>query len=222
MGYNIEELPDAERPIEKLLEDGVKELSNPELIAVIIRSGLHGKNPKDIGKSIFSEMELSELEKASIDDIKKFRGIGKTKASQIKAALELASRSGEKDKEKIESSSDAKKIFENEMSDLEQEELHAAYIAPNNDLLAIEKIFKGSLKNMAVDKREVIRKGLENNASAVILAHNHPLGDPDPTDRDIDTTKVLKDSLKQFQMELLDHIIVGDRSTTSMREKQLL
>ncbi len=222
MGYSINELPESERPIEKLLEEGIENLTESELIALIIQTGLHGKNAKDIGKSIINKYSLEELGKASLDDIKDFRGIDNVKAAQIVSAFELAKRSEEYEKKEIKSSGEAKKLFRDTMSDLEQEELHAAYIAPNNKVISLEKIFKGSLKNLAVNKRDIVRKGLENNASAVILAHNHPMGDSNPTDKDVETTKIIGDSLKQFQMELLDHIIVGDNSSISMRERKLI
>ncbi len=222
MSYSIKELPESERPIEKLLEKGIENLTEPELIALIIKTGLHGKNPKDIGKSIMEKYSIEELAKASLEDIKEFRGINNVKAAQIISALELSKRSDVSKKKEIKSSGEAKKLFRDTMSDLDQEELHAAYIAPNNKVIALEKIFKGSLKNLAVNKRDIVRKGLENNASAVILAHNHPMGDSDPTERDVNTTKIISDSLKQFQMELLDHIIVGDDSSISMREEKLI
>ncbi len=222
MSYSIKELPESERPIEKLLEKGIENLTEPELIALIIKTGLHGKNPKDIGKSIMEKYSIEELAKASLEDIKEFRGINNVKAAQIISALELSKRSDVSKKKEIKSSGEAKKLFRDTMSDLDQEELHAAYIAPNNKVIALEKIFKGSLKNLAVNKRDIVRKGLENNASAVILAHNHPMGDSDPTERDVNTTKIISDSLKQFQIELLDHIIVGDDSSISMREEKLI
>ena len=222
MSYTIKQLPESERPRERLENKGVESLSDAELIALIIISGLHGKNAKDIGKDILGDMSVDELEKAHIEDITQFEGIGKTKAGQIVAAFELARRSCNKKTRKIDSFSDAKDLFSNRLKGLEQEELHAAYLAPNNDILTVEKVFKGSLKNMSIDKREIIRHGLVNNASAVVLAHNHPLGDSNPSENDVTTTEELERALEEFSIKLLDHIVVGKDGFTSMKKEELV
>ena len=222
MSYTIKQLPESERPRERLEEKGVESLSDAELIALIIRSGLHGKNAKDIGKDILRRMSLEQLSRADLNEISEFEGIGNIKAGQIVASFELARRSGNQKTRKIDSFSDARKIFSKRLKGLEQEELHAAYLAPNNDILSVEKVFKGSMKNMSIDKREIIRHGLINNASAVVLAHNHPLGDSEPSDNDVTTTEELRMALEEFSMELLDHIVVGKDGFTSMKKEELV
>lgn len=222
MGYTIKELPKSERPRERLVEKGLESLSESELLALIIRTGLHGKNAKEVGNNLLKDMSLKKLSKASIQELKQYEGIGSIKAAQIAAAFELGRRKGLEKPEKILSSEDAKKLFEGRLIDLQQEELHAAYISPNNKVLSVDKIFKGSMKNVPVEKREVIKKGLECNASAVVLAHNHPLGNSDPTQKDIETTKVLQRALNEFKISLLDHIVVGESGAVSMKEKEIV
>lgn len=222
MGYTIKELPESERPRERLERQGVESLSNAELIALIIRTGLHGKNAKDVANDILQNFSVEKLSKASLSELREFEGVGKIKASQLKAAFELNRRKSSGDQDKLESFSDARELFRKRLDTLEQEELHAAYLSPNNELISVDRIFKGSLKNLSIDSREVVRKGLKQNASAVVLAHNHPMGDSEPSDRDVSTTLELKESLESFDISLLDHLVVGERSVSSMKRQELV
>jgi len=215
-------LPEDDRPREKLSKQGVKALSNSDLLALIIRAGTRGKNAVDVCQHILSDLGLRELARADIDQLTGYEGIGEVKAGQILAAFELAKRweRAELDSgQKVKSIDEVLDYLLPQMRDLEREELRLLHVSNAGELLKEETLFQGSLDEMLVAPREVAKACLKQNSKALILAHNHPNGEPDPTEEDLLCTEEIKSVLDPLDVELLDHIVVGRRSAVSLREE---
>ncbi|MDY6778119.1 MAG: DNA repair protein RadC [Candidatus Nanohaloarchaea archaeon] len=220
MDYRIQDLPASERPRERLRKHSARELSIAELLAIILRTGTTGTNVKQVCEQLLHEMGLDRLEQAGMAELEQFTGIGEVKAGQLVAVFELARRLQEdRDQKRIASFSSARDVFRPRLEGKDQEELHAAFLSPSNAIISIDKLFKGSLRNISVEPRDVVRKALTCNASAIILAHNHPGGNARPTEADISTTRAIRERLQDFDIQLMDHIIVGKDDCTSLEKE---
>lgn len=214
MDYTVKELPESERPREKLEEHGVSSLSDVELLSIILRTGIQGKNVKELSAEILNEVSLEGLADRSLDELKDFDGVSRVKAGQLLAAGELGRRMKRTEKERIESFSDMESMVE-DMKFMESEMLRIFYLNSGNEVVS-EKEFDGGISSVDVGMREVLDEGLRSNASALILAHNHPSGKVGATEEDIGFTEELIDLGERLGVEVLDHVIVG-RDTQSMR-----
>ncbi|MCJ7450783.1 MAG: DNA repair protein RadC [Candidatus Nanohaloarchaeota archaeon QJJ-9] len=219
MDYTIKDLPESERPRERLKQTGPKSLSEAELLALILRTGTEKKNVKKLANELLKDLGIEGLRKAGREELKQYRGIGEVKASQILGLFELSSRRGNGREEKLESFEDAKKILEPRLTSLEQEELHAIYINSSNQIKNVKKIYRGSLREINLDTRDIVREALKTNASAVIIGHNHPEGVAEPTKKDIEATKQVKKALEKFGVKLLDHLVFGKENCTSLKRE---
>ena len=222
----IKDLPITERPRERLLEQGASSLSNAELIAILIRAGSLEKSAIAIGQELISQYQnLRSLARASIEDLCKTKGIGKTKAVQIYAAFELARRLtafSESDPPSISSPEQVVKYLIDDMALLEREELRVVILNTKNQILAIPTVTTGTLNSNISHPREIFRKAIQKNASSIIMVHNHPSGDPTPSNEDISLTKRYFEAGKIIGIELWDHIIIGNRRFVSLREEGYL
>ncbi|QGA80771.1 RadC family protein [Candidatus Nanohalobium constans] len=219
MDYTVKELPESERPREKLEERGVSALSDVELLSIIIRTGIQGKNVKELSGEILDEVSLDGLADRSLDELKDFDGISRVKAGQLLAAGELGRRMKRTEKERIESFSDVESQVE-DMKFLESERARVFYLNSGNEIVA-EKEFDGSVSSVDLEMREIFEEGLRSNASALILAHNHPSGKADATEEDLEFTKELINLGEKLDIGILDHTVVGD-DITSLRKSSAL
>lgn len=225
----IKNLPPEERPRERLLKYGAKALSNAELLAVLIRTGTRCESAIDVAHNILQgDMGKSGLDyvvDASVEELSKIRGIGKAKAIQIKAAVELGRRiSSHKRREQftIMTALDVKYLLMEEMRFLEKEHFRAILLDVKNHVISVEEISVGTLNSSIVHPREVFKPAIRRSSASILLVHNHPSGDPTPSKEDIEITKRLVDAGMILGINVLDHIIIGNDSILSLRERNLM
>lgn len=221
----IKSLPSEDRPREKLIKKGASTLTNSELLAIILRTGNKKENVVSLSNKIFNKYNLKSLSRIELSELKKILGIGEVKASQIIACFELARRlkAFKKDKKPvIKNARDLVRIFTPEMSSLKKEHFKGIYLNSRKRILKEETIFVGSLNESVIHPREIFKIALSENAAAIILLHNHPSGDPTPSNFDIEVTKELIKAGNILGIEILDHVILGDNKYISFKEKNLL
>ena len=214
MDYSIHDLPESERPREKLEDNGVEALSDAELLAILLRTGIKGKNVKELSYEILDEFSLEKLSEASMNDFKDLEGISKVKAGQLKAIGELGLRLQREERDKIENLSDVKARVE-DLKFKSSEVLRVFYLNSGNEIVA-EKEFEGAVSNVSINPKKIFSEALKNDAEAFILCHNHPSGEARPTEQDIDFTEDLIRSGRSLGLDVLDHVIVGEE-VCSMR-----
>lgn len=225
--YTLKELPVSERPREKLVNYGVKSLSNAELIALIIRTGHKDDTALDVAQKILSidQKGLSYLTSVSLKELTGINGIGICKASQIIASIEIGkriSRWSAEEKIKVTSPDILVNLISDKMRFLNQEHFDIAILDTKNQILAIENISKGTLNASIVHPRDVFHAAINRSANSIILIHNHPSGDPNPSNEDINITGRLVDAGDLIGIKVLDHIIIGDNRYISFKEKNLI
>jgi DNA repair protein RadC len=209
----LKDQPESERPRERLAALGPAALSNAELIAILLRTGLRGMNVVDVAKQLLLRFPtLNELAKASVEDIRKTRGIGHDKAVTLSAAFALAQRmAAERTLESplLETPAQAAALFREELRLREVETFMVALLNVRRRLIRVKEISQGSLDTLLVHAREVFREAIAANAAALVLAHNHPSGDPSPSEADIRVTRDLIRAGQLLKIEVLDHLILG-------------
>lgn len=224
-GYRITDLKESERPRERLANKGAGSLGEAELLAILIRTGLPGENAVQIGHRLLQTFGgLRGLHRASYEDIKLQKGIGPAKAAQLKSAIELADRISVEDSEKkpkINSPQDAANRVMFKMSALDKEELWVLILDTRNRVLKIEELYRGSINTSQVRVAEIFSEAVKLNAASIIVAHNHPTGDPNPSTEDVTLTRSLVDAGRLLDIELLDHLVIGDNEFVSMKERGL-
>lgn len=221
---NIKSLAEDDRPREKFAGLGRHSLSDGELIAIILGSGNRHETAVDLARRMLAanNNNINELAKLSLAELKKFKGVGEVKAVTIAAAFELGRR--RKDSESIEklkitSSFAAYEHLHKRLSDLPHEEFWILFLNRANQITKEENLSKGGVAGTVVDLRIVCRMAVENSASAIVMAHNHPSGQIVPSEQDKGITKRLKEALKLFEITLLDHLIVGDQKYFSFSDE---
>ena len=212
----IKALAEDDRPREKLAAMGRHTLSDAELIAIILRLGNRSETAIQLAQRMLSENHnnINQLAKLSLNELKKFKGIGSVKAITIAAAFELGRRRKEAKivhRIKITSSNVAYQIFHKRLSDLPHEEFWILLLNRANEVMKEEYLSKGGISGTVVDIRLICKSAIENNASGLVIAHNHPSGQIVPSEQDKAITKRLKEALKTFEIVLLDHLIIGDQ-----------
>jgi len=220
----IKDLPEFERPREKLIKKGAKALKKEELLAILLRTGLKGKNALEVADDILVKYGDKKLLNASYEELRNIHGVGLTKAAQILAAIELGSRLFKEKSEKeiyINSSEDAIKELAH-IKENKKENFVVLYLDARNKLIYKETVSIGSLNANLVHPREVFEPAVRYLAAQVILAHNHPSGDPEPSEDDLEITKRLTESGKILGIEVVDHIIVVKNGFLSFKEKNLI
>jgi len=218
----IKELPKVERPREKLMQYGPEKLSNSELLAILLRSGKKGENVVELANKILKRFSKDELPNLTFNDLKDYSGLGPAKACEIIACFELGKRLL-KDK-KAEIYLKPKEIWEElkDLRDHKKEHFVIFYLDSRNQEIKREIISVGSLNANLVHPREVFEPAVRHLAAQVVLAHNHPSGDPEPSEDDLEITKRLKESGKILGIEVIDHIIITKTGFLSFKEKNLL
>ncbi|HKL23125.1 MAG TPA: DNA repair protein RadC [Candidatus Nanoarchaeia archaeon] len=208
----ILEMEKNSRPRERLQEFGVESLSDAELLAIILRTGTRAENVIDMSNRLIALYGIDELFNCTISELEKIKGIGKGKAMQLLAVSELGKRIRlkEKRKEKIKTAKDVFCLFEEKLKYEKQEFFYVILLNTKNNIISIQKISQGILDASIIHPREIFKPAIRNSASRIILIHNHPSGDPTPSEEDLDITKKLKESGELIGIEVLDHVIIGD------------
>lgn len=220
--YFIKEMPKYERPREKLIKNGAKSLTNVELIAILLRTGNSKKSVIELSKDVLYKLEeLSDLKTIDYNFLKKIPGIKTAKATTILAAIELGRRleTLEFKTDVISSSHDAFNMFKH-LKHETQEHFYCLYLNTRLAVIKSELIYKGTVDQMVIHPREIFKKAVRHNASFIILIHNHPTGNADPSNADKKTTKMLKDAASIIDIEILDHIIIGNDEYYSFSEER--
>jgi DNA repair protein RadC len=218
----IRNWPTEERPREKLLQQGARQLSDAELLAIFLRTGVRGKSALDIARELLTEFgSLKLLLNTEAKVLCQQLGLGKAKYAGLQAALELGQRylsETLKVGETLHSSQAAKKFLSYHLKDYEQEVFACLFLNAHHRILGFEELFHGTISESSVYPREVVKRALAHNTAKVILAHNHPSGDPTPSQADCDVTLLLKQSLALIDVKVIDHIVVGHYECISLAE----
>ncbi len=224
---NIKSWAEDDRPREKLVSKGRQALSDAELLAILLSSGNRSETAVQLAQRILGENKnsINHLAKLQLSDLKKFKGIGEAKAVTIAAALEIGRRrveEGMEEKQKIVSSKQAYDVLKSKLSDLPYEEFWVIFMSRRNTIIKTECISRGGISGTVVDVRLILKPALENLASGIILAHNHPSGNLKPSNDDILLTKKVKEASKLMDIILQDHLIVGDNNYLSFADEGLI
>ena len=224
---NLKSLAQDDRPREKLVALGRQSLSDAELLAIILGSGNKTETAVQLAQRILHQNKnnINEVAKLSLNDLKKFKGIGIVKAINIAASFELGRRKSDLDsleRIKITSSKTAYQLLQKRLSDLPHEEFWLLILNRANQVIKEEFISKGGITGTIVDVRLICKSAIENNASGIIIAHNHPSGQIIPGKQDKEITIKLKSALILFDVSLLDHLIIGDLNYFSFADENLL
>ncbi len=219
---SIRDWPAAERPREKLLEQGSGSLSDAELLAIFLRTGVSGKSAVDLARHLLSQFgSLRVLLEADLATFSEQLGLGPAKFAQLQAVLEMGRRHlAERMRKKpaLESPQVVRDYLKSMLRHEPHEVFGCLFLDSKHQVLTFEALFRGSIDNTSVHPREVVKRALTNNAAAVILCHNHPSGNSDPSQADRQLTKRLQKALELIDVRVLDHFIVGEGEPLSMAE----
>ncbi|MBI5252887.1 MAG: DNA repair protein RadC [Euryarchaeota archaeon] len=223
--YKLLDLPETERPRERLIKHGAENLSSAELLAILLRTGTKSNSILSLANMLLRKYNLKQLSQASLPELMSIQGIKKAKACQLLACFEIASRLASFSdalKPKVKTSSDVYAIVSPKLRSLKKECFIALYLDTKNQLLREDTISIGSLSANIVHPREVFKGAILESAAAVIIAHNHPSGDASPSNDDVELTKRLLSAGEIIGIKVLDHIIVGDGQFVSLKERGLM
>lgn len=222
----IRDFPLEERPRERFIREGAQSLSNQELISILLRTGTKKESVLQLSERLIAHFDgLRMLKDATVEEITSINGIGEAKAIQLLAAVEIGRRVSNlcyTDRYIIRSPEDCANYCMNDMRFLTQEHFVCLYLNTKNQVLHKQTIFIGSLNASIVHPREVFKEAFRRSAASIICLHNHPSGDPTPSREDIDVTKRLMDCGKLMGIEVLDHLIIGEKKYVSLKEKGYL
>ncbi|GGE18556.1 UPF0758 protein YsxA [Marinithermofilum abyssi] len=219
----IRDVPEEERPRERLTQLGAEHLSNAELIAILLRTGTASESVMGLASRLLSQTGgLKGLTHAGLEDLVKIRGVGPAKAVQVLAGMELGRRIARaipEERKAIRSPLDAAEWVMEEMRYLTQEHFVCLFLNTKNRVIDKQCIYVGGLNSSVVHPREIFREAIRRSSAGIICVHNHPSGDPTPSREDIRVTQRLYEAGRIVGVELLDHIIVGDDCFVSLKEK---
>ena len=222
--YNtrIREIPSSERPRERLRDHGSQALSTSELLAIVLRSGTAQQSVLSLAQSLLARHNgLGGLAKLSFADLVREKGLGEAKAAELRAAFELARRLNALQPEErlvVRAPIDVMNLLGGEMALLSQEHLRVLLLNTRNQLMGIEEVYKGNVSLAVVRSAELFSAAVRQNAPCIILVHNHPSGDPSPSPDDVVMTKHVVDGAKLLDIEVLDHIIIGETRFASLKQ----
>jgi DNA repair protein RadC len=227
MSLKITDWAVEDRPREKLIQKGSSSLSDAELLAILINSGTKDRSAVDLGRELLGIVNnnLNSLGKLTIADIKKIRGIGTARAVTIAASLELGRRRKMAEVQvvpQIRSSKDVADIFQPLLSDLVHEEFWILFLNRSNKVINRMKLSQGGISGTVTDVRIVMKKAIEYLASGIIVCHNHPSGNLNPSESDSKITQKIKEAGNLMDIQLLDHLIISDKDYYSFADNGLL
>lgn len=223
--YRITDLAESDRPRERLARLGPQALNSAELLAILIRVGVKGENAVQVGQRLLQTFGgIRGLHKATFEEVKSQRGLGEAKASTIKAAIELGRRlslEAPEERPVIHSPADAAALVMYEMSALEQEHLRVMLLDTRNQVIDIVELYHGSLNISMIRVGEVFKPAVRRNIASIIVVHNHPSGDPTPSPDDVAVTRAIIEAGKLLDIEVLDHLVIGQGKYVSLKERGL-
>ena len=221
----LKEMPVCERPRERLRHFGSSSLSNSELLAIVIRTGSASENVLALATKLLSRFGgLVGLSKASFGELCDEVGMGEAKAAQLKAALELGRRlvsTQSEERAVVRSPQDVANLLMPEMGFLDQEQLRVILLNTKNQVVGVSEVYRGNVSTSMIRSSEVLREAVRQNCPAVVVVHNHPSGDPTPSPEDTEVTRQIVAAGKTLDIEVLDHVIIGDQRYVSLKEKGL-
>ncbi len=221
----LREWPIQERPIERLVGCGPSALSDSELLAVLLNGSAGGTNPVALAQQLMSTFGgWQGLQQADLNELQCVRGLGRARAAQVKAALEVARRmllAEPGERLQIKSPADVVQLLMVEMSHLDQEHLRTICLDTKNRVQTVATVYVGSLNASLVRVGEIFKEAIRRNSAAIIVSHNHPSGDPTPSPEDILVTREIISAGKMLDIEVLDHLVIGQGRFVSMRERGL-
>lgn len=224
--FTVRDLPLSERPRERLTKLGAEALSAPEILALILGQGTKGESVMVIAQNLLREFgSLKGIANASLEELTRVKGIGQAKAAQLKAAFEFSKRlenhSDETPLPVIKSPEDAVKVVKGQLKGKKREHFWVLSLDTRNHLINSKEVSIGSLDTSIVHPREVFKEAISASAASVIFVHNHPSGDPEPSEEDIKLTKRLAEVGEIIGIDVLDHIIFGDKNYLSLKARNL-
>jgi DNA repair protein RadC len=222
---SIKDLPADARPREKLLARGPQALSDVELLAILLRTGMAGKNVFQLSEELLEPDGIAGLLQATAQSLQSVKGLGPAKQAELLAVFELARRAlGQrlKEREAFQTPDAVKQYLQLHLAHKNHEVFAVLFLDNQNRMLAMEELFRGTLSQTSVYPREVVMRALHHQAAAVVLSHNHPSGSVQPSRADEHLTQTLKASLALVDVRVLDHIIVGQGQALSMAEQGLM
>ena len=216
-----------ERPREKVMANGIQYISDSELLAILLGSGTKNTTAVELARQILRSVgnSLHELGKQNLGDLIKVKGIGPAKAISILAALELGRRRAglhHIEKVPIKSSETVFNLFHPLLGDLEHEEFWLLMLNRSNRILGRFKVSQGGLSGTVIDTRIILKKALDNLSSSIIICHNHPSGNNQPSDADVKITEKLKRAAEMLEIKLLDHVIIAEKSYFSFADEGMI
>jgi len=221
----IRDLPTTERPRERLRDYGAGSLSTSELLAIVLRTGSSRESVLALASRLLSRYGgLVGLARAGFGELCQERGLGEAKASQLKAAFELGRRLASAQPEEraiVRTPEDVANLLLSEMGLLEQEELWVVLLNTRNQVLGVHAVYRGSVNTSQVRVAELFREAVRQNCPALVLAHNHPSGDPTPSPDDVAMTKQVLGAGRVLDIEVLDHLVIAQQRFVSMKERRL-
>lgn len=217
----ILDIPKENRPRERFLKQGPEALSDAELFAILLRTGSRGENVIDMSNRLISEYGLAKLLECSLVELQKIKGIGQSKAMQLLAMAELQKRINQAKipLKKISCAKDVFDYFNERLKEEKQENFYILILNNQNRIIKEEQISKGILDCSIIHPREVFRPAIKNSSAKIILVHNHPSGNPEPSREDLDITQRLIDASEMVDIKVLDHVIIGKDEWWSWRER---
>ncbi len=221
----VRDMPIAERPRERLRNFGPGALSNSELFAILLRTGVEGESVVSLSQGLLSRFGgIRGIANATYRELCSYRGVSDAKCCQLMAALELGRwlvSLSPGDRAQISTPQDVANLLMAEMSFMEQEHLRVVLLNTKNQVLGMKEVYVGNVNSSVVRVSEVFRPAIRDNCPAIILVHNHPSGDPAPSEEDIQTTKQIVEAGALLDIEVLDHVVIGQQRFVSMKEKHL-
>jgi DNA repair protein RadC len=214
--------PRHERPRERLLKHGPQSLSDAELLAIFLRTGVSGRSAVDLARALLQRFQgLRGLFAADYRELRAIKGLGDAKIATLLATIELSKRYLREQLEQrraIRNPEDVYQLLAHSMRDLDHEVFTVFFLTSKNEILAIEELFRGTINTSAVHPREVVKRALQHGAAALICAHNHPSGNPEPSSQDRMLTRELKEACRLMEIALLDHLVIGHNRYWSFAE----
>ena len=219
-------MPPEERPRERLARLGPEALRDAELLAVLFRTGTRDAGAVALAEGVIRHFgDLRGVARASIEELQQVKGLGAVKAIEIKAALELGKRlvvHTNRDRTRIKTAEDVSELLMTHYKECEQEEFKALLLNTKNEVLKTVEVSRGGLDAAIALPRDVFRQAVREGASAVVVCHNHPSGDPEPSRDDVALTKRLREAAQVLGLRLLDHVVFGDGRYVSLEERGLM
>ncbi|MGG1598874.1 RadC family protein [Paenibacillus naphthalenovorans] len=226
LNYTLRDVPNEERPRERMIQYGAQALSNAELLAILLRTGTFQESAVHVAHRLLKESGgLRSLTDMSIEQFTQIKGIGAAKALQIQAGIELGrrlARSAMNETVTIRSPQDVASVLMEDMRYLQKEHFVCLFLNTKNHVIGQETVSMGSLNASIVHPREVFRAAIKRSSASIVCAHNHPSGDPTPSPEDVQITKRLVQAGDIVGIDVLDHIVIGDQRFVSLKELGLM